>query len=130
MPDRISDFLTIIRNASMARKETCRGIYSKQLWSISQVLKEVGYIRDVREEMGENGHRTIEVTLKYVDEVPAITSLKRWSKPGRRLYYKCDDIPRILGGLGVGILTTSQGVMDDRQARERKIGGELICAVW
>lgn len=130
MADLISDFLTIIRNASMARKETCSGIYSKQLWSIAQILKEEGYIRGAREEVGENGHRAIEVTLKYVDEVPAITTLKRWSKPGRRLYYKCDEIPRILGGLGVGILTTSEGVMADRQARERKIGGELICAAW
>ena len=130
MADRISDFLTTIRNASMARKEACLGIYSKQLWSIAQILKEEGYIRGAREEVSENGHRAIEVTLKYVDESPAITTLKRWSKPGRRLYYNCDEIPRILGGLGVGILTTSEGVMADRQARKRKIGGELICAVW
>jgi small subunit ribosomal protein S8 len=130
MSDTISDFLTVIRNAYRARKETTQARYSKMHWSIAQILREEGYIRDVQESQDDNGHKAILITLKYVDEVPALTGIQRHSTSGRRLYYKHDSIPRVLGGLGVGILTTSRGVMKDRDARRQKVGGEMLCTVW
>lgn len=130
MSDSISDFITIIRNAYSARKETCEARYSKMHLSIAQILQQEGYVRDVQEGTDKNGHKNLVLTLKYVDEVPAVTGLKRHSTPGRRLYYRYDRIPRVLGGLGIGILTTSRGVMHDREARRQKVGGELVCSVW
>jgi small subunit ribosomal protein S8 len=130
MSDTISDFITIIRNAYGARKETCTAQYSKMHWSIAQILKQEGFIREVGEQQADNGHKVIEITLKYVDEVPALTGIQRHSTPGRRLYYRYDRIPRVLGGLGVGILTTSKGIINDRTARREKLGGELVCTVW
>ncbi|MDX2110891.1 MAG: 30S ribosomal protein S8 [Verrucomicrobiota bacterium] len=129
MSDSISDFITIIRNAYAARKDACLGKYSKMHLRIALILKEEGYIRDVQEETN-NGHKCLKVTLKYVDDTPAITGLKRHSSPGRRLYYGSDSIPRVLGGLGIAILTTSKGVLKDRDARRDKVGGEMICSVW
>ena len=130
MADSISDFLTVIRNACKAKKDSCMGKYSRLHWSIAKILKDEGYIRDAAESKDTRGHRSIKLTMKYVDELPAITGLQRWSKSGRRLYYRYDDIPRVLDGLGVGILTTSKGVMNDREARRTRVGGEMICAVW
>ena len=130
MSDTISDFLTVIRNAYRARKESTVARYSKMHWSIAQILRDEGYIRDVQEAQDANGHKAILITLKYVDEVPALTGIQRHSTSGRRLYYKYDSIPRVLGGLGVGILTTSRGVMKDRDARRQKVGGEMLCTVW
>lgn len=130
MSDTISDFLTIIRNAYRAHKDQCNAQYSKMHWSIAQILKQEGFLRDVREGTDINGHKNIELTLKYVDEVPALTGIQRHSTPGRRLYYSYDQIPRVLGGLGVAILTTSKGVMNDRSARKDKVGGEMVCSVW
>jgi len=130
MSDTISDFITIIRNGSMAGKATCVGRISKMHLSIARILKDEGFIRDFREARDQRGHKCIEIELKYVEEVPAITGIKRWSKSGRRLYYKYVEIPRVLGGLGISILTTSRGLMKDRDARHQKIGGELICTVW
>lgn len=130
MSDTIADFITIIRNAYRAGKSDCTGRYSKMHWAIANILKEEGYVREVEEVADEKGHKRIRVELKYLDETPAITGLKRHSTPGRRQYYGSDDIPRVLGGLGVAILTTSRGVMKDREARRQKVGGEMICSVW
>ncbi len=130
MSDTISDFLTIIRNAYRARKEQCLAPYSRMHWSIAQILRQEGFIGEVREGKDANGHKAIEISLKYVDEVPALTGIQRQSTPGRRLYYSYNEIPRVLGGLGVGILTTSKGVMNDRNARRQKVGGEMLCSVW
>ena len=130
MADTISDFITIIRNASRVQKPTCRARYSKISMGIAKILKEDGFIRDFVQEKDENGKDSILITLKYVEEVCAITDIQRHSKPGRRLYYKYEDIPRVLGGLGTGILTTSRGLIRDREARSQKIGGELLCKVW
>ena len=77
-----------------------------------------------------DGKASLRLTLKYVDEVPALTGIKRVSKPGRRMYFQSREIPRTLGGLGVGILTTSRGVLKDRDARKQNVGGEMICAIW
>ncbi|MFA5256975.1 MAG: 30S ribosomal protein S8 [Opitutales bacterium] len=130
MSDTISDFITIIRNAYRANKEQCTAPYSRMHWSIAQILKQEGYVRTVIEGEDARGHKLIEITLKYVDEVPAITGIQRHSTPGRRLYYSHDQIPRVLGGMGVAILTTSRGVMNDRTARRQKVGGEMVCSVW
>lgn len=130
MSDTISDFLTIIRNAYRAHKDQCSAQYSKMHWSIAQILKQEGFVREVREGQDANGHKNIEIELKYVDEVPALTGIQRHSTPGRRLYYSYDKIPRVLGGLGVAILTTSKGIMNDRSARKQKVGGEMVCTVW
>lgn len=130
MSDTISDFITIIRNAYRARKESCTARYSRMHWSIAQILKQEGFVSEVRESSDAKGHKSIEILLKYVDEVPALTGIQRQSTPGRRLYYSYNEIPRVLGGLGVGILTTSKGVMNDRNARREKVGGEMVCSVW
>ena len=129
MSDPISDFLTVIRNAYSAGKDTCDARYSKLHLRIAEILKEEGYLREV-EKLDEAGKQAIRLTLKYVDEVPAVTGIKRVSTPGRRLYFQSRDIPRTLGGLGVGILTTSRGVLKDKEARRQKVGGEMICAIW
>lgn len=130
MNDPISDFLTRIRNASRAGKAECRAQHSKLKEGIAKILLEDGFIRGFEEARDERGHKQIVVRLKYVDGTPAITGIRNVSKPGCRLYYKSLDIPRVLGGLGIGVLTTSKGVMNDRTARRDKVGGELICAVW
>ena len=127
--DNIGDFLTIIRNASNARKETCSASYSKMREGIAAILKDAGYIAGF-EVSGEKAEKQITVTLKYVNEIPAITQIERVSKPGRRMYYTYTDIPRVLGGMGISILTTSRGIMNDTDCRAKKAGGELICKVW
>ena len=128
--DTLGDFLTIIRNASMAKKDICTAQLSKMRLSIAQILKQEGFISDYSEEENEKGFKQINLHLKYVNSVPAITGIERHSTPGRRLYYGVREIPRVLGGLGVAILTTSKGVMRARDAREQGVGGELICKVW
>ncbi len=130
MSDSISNFLTIIRNAYSARKDTCTARFSKMHLSIAEILREEGYIRGVEVETDEGQRKSLVLTLKYVDDTPALTGIRRISTPGRRLYYQAPEIPRTLGGLGVGILTTSKGVLKDRDARRQNIGGELICSVW
>ena len=130
MTDPISDFLTRIRNASRAGKPECRAQHSSMKAGIAAILKEEGFIRDYREEKNGRGHSEIVVALKYVDGSPVIAGIERRSKPGRRLYYRADEIPRVLEGLGVGILTTSRGLMKDRDARRNRLGGEFVCSVW
>jgi small subunit ribosomal protein S8 len=129
MSDPISDFLTVIRNAYRSGKDTCDSRYSKIHLRIAEILKEEGFIRSV-EKVDVDGKQHIHIDLKYVDEVPAVTGIKRVSRPGRRMYFQSREIPRTLGGLGVGILTTSRGILKDRDARREKVGGELICAIW
>jgi len=128
--DTIGDFLTIIRNASMAQKASCTSQHSKMRTSIASILKDEGYIHDFSEGQDEKGFKTLTLKLKFAGMTPAITGIERHSTPGRRLYYGCKDIPRVLGGLGVAILTTSKGVMRARDAREAGVGGELIAKVW
>lgn len=127
--DNIGDFLTIIRNASTARKDSCSAAFSKVREGIASILKSCGYIADY-EVSGEKADKKITLTLKYVNDIPAITQIERISKPGRRMYYTYTDIPRVLGGMGISILTTSRGIMNDTDCRAQKAGGELICKVW
>ena len=128
--DTIGDFLTIIRNASAARKEKTVTQHSKMRLALLKILKDEGYIADFGEGADKKGFKTLEITFKYVGNTPAITGIQRHSTPGRRLYYGTREIPRVLGGLGVAILTTSKGVMRAREARENGVGGELVCKVW
>ena len=128
--DTIGDFLTTLRNASRAGKASCTVDRSAMRLGLLTILKEEGYIADVQETQGADGHPKLAVKLKYIDNTPAITGIKRVSKPGRRLYYQHTEIPRVLGGLGIAILTTSKGVLKDREARRLKVGGELLCTVW
>lgn len=130
MQDPLSDFITRIRNASRAGKSECAAQHSKLKKSIADILEKEGFIQGVDEGMDKNGHRRIIVRLKYVAGAPAINGIKNVSRPGCRVYYRAAEIPRTLGGLGIAILTTSKGVMHDRDARRRKVGGELICRVW
>lgn len=130
MNDPLSDFLTRIRNASLARKAECSAQHSKLKQSVASILKDEGFIQSFEDAQDGRGHKQIVVKLKYVDGTPAITGIKSVSKPGCRIYYKSTEIPRVLGGLGIGILTTSKGVVHDRDARRNKAGGELICTVW
>ncbi len=130
MTDPISDFLTHLRNASKAGLAVCVSPHSKLKESLAGILKSEGYIRDVATGADERGHKTVIVTMKYVDSAPVITGLKRSSTPGRRLYTGYTEIPRVLNGLGIAIISTSKGLMKDQDARRNKLGGELVCTVW
>jgi len=130
MSDSISDFITIIRNASRAGKEQCKAKYSKLHWKIAKILQSNGFINEVKEGKDKNGFKNIQIALKYVDDSSAITDIQRYSKSGRRLYFKSKDIPYVLDGLGIAILNTSRGVIKDKDARRNGIGGEVICTVW
>jgi len=128
MTDPVSDMLTRIRNASLARHERTQLPMSRLKQHIAEILKLEGYIADVREE--EDG-RTLTIVLKYGrDRTSAIDGIRRVSRPGRRVYVPHDQIPRVLSGLGVAILSTSRGVMSHREARRQRVGGELLCEVW
>jgi small subunit ribosomal protein S8 len=130
MTDPISDFLTHLRNASKAGLAQCVSPHSKVKESLAGILKSEGYVRDVATGTDERGHKTIIVTMKYVDTAPVITGIKRSSTPGRRIYSGYSEIPRVLNGLGISIISTSKGLMKDQDARRNKLGGELVCTVW
>ncbi len=130
MTDPISDFLARIRNGALARKDRIEMPHSFLKKNIAEVLKNEGYVDDVRESDGE-GHKTLTLVLRYGrGKDSAIDGLRRVSAPGRRVYVRHDRIPRVRSGMGISILSTSHGVMTDRQAREQKLGGELLCEVW
>lgn len=127
--DSIGDFLTIIRNASSAGKDSCSAQWSKMREGIASILKNSGYI-SAYEVSGDEKKRVITLKMKTVNGVPALTGITRVSKPGCRMYHEYRDIPRVLNGLGIAILTTSQGVLKDSDCRAKKVGGEIICKVW
>ncbi len=130
MTDPISDFLTRLRNASKAKLAETSSPHSKLRESIAAILKSEGYVADYKDGTDAAGHKTLVVSLKYVDGAPAITGLTRVSTPGRRLYVGYTDIPRVLNGLGISIISTSKGLMKDADCRRNRAGGELICNVW
>jgi small subunit ribosomal protein S8 len=130
MTDPIADMLTRIRNANMARHEKLEVPASKAKKEIARLLKEEGFVRDV-EFIEDSKQGIIRVFLKYgPDSDPVISGLKRISKPGLRVYAKKNEVPRVLGGLGIAILSTSSGVMTDKQARQTQTGGEVLAYVW
>lgn len=129
MTDPIADMLTRIRNAALARHDRTEMPASKMKKAVANILKSEGYIADVKDSDGDTDKITI--VLKYGrDRTSAIDGVRRVSRPGRRVYVKHDRIPRVLSGLGISILSTSHGLMSDRDARKHKLGGELICEVW
>lgn len=130
MTDPISDFLARIRNGALARKDRVEMPHSFLKKNIAEVLKDAGFVDDVRESDGE-GKKTLTVVLRYGrGKDSAIDGIRRVSAPGRRVYVRHDRIPRVRMGMGISILSTSHGVMTDTQAREQKVGGELLCEVW
>jgi len=128
MTDPISDMLTRIRNGQKARKVSVSMPASKAKEAVAKVLKDEGYITNY-ETSGEGAEMSLSVELKYFEGVPVIESIQRSSRPGLRIYRGKEGLPKVLGGLGVAIVSTSAGVMSDRQAREKGIGGEVLCIV-
>jgi len=128
MSDPIADMLTRIRNAQLAEKLSVAMPSSRVKASIAQVLKDEGYIDDFKVR-DEDGKSTLEVALKYYAGEPVIEKIERVSRPGLRIYKGRDDIPKIMNGLGIAIVSTSKGVMTDRKARATGIGGEVLCIV-
>jgi small subunit ribosomal protein S8 len=130
MTDPIADMLTRVRNANSASKETVAMPTSKKLVEIARILKEEGYIINYEVSDGQPVG-TLEITLKYgKKKEKIIRGLKRISKPGLRVYAGKDNLPRVLGGLGTAVISTSQGVMTDRDARKAGVGGEVIAYIW
>ena len=133
MTDPIADMLTRLRNANQAYHETTSMPHSKIKARIAEILKEQGYIAgyEVLEPAEGEVGKTLKVTLKYgADRQRAIAGLRRISKPGLRVYAKSNDLPRVLGGMGIAIISTSQGLMTDKQAHQKSVGGEVLAYVW
>lgn len=129
LTDPIADMLTRIRNANSASHEKVDIPYSKIKEQLANIIKEEGYILNYKV-ISEGNKKSIRVYLKYTGKERVIKGLKRISKPGRRVYTSVEDMPRVLGGLGVAIVSTSKGVITDRECRKQKAGGEIICYIW
>ncbi len=129
MSDVIADMLTRIRNASNAKHATVDVPASNMKKAIADILAEEGYIKGYQVvEDGKQG--IIRITLKYVNKQKAIAGIRRVSKPGLRVYSNCEDIPKVMNGLGIAIISTSKGIMTDKKARKENVGGEVIAFVW
>lgn len=130
MTDPIADMLTRIRNANTVGHETVEIPASKMKKAIAEILKEEGYIEDF-DIIDDNKQGIIKITMKYgANKEKVITGIKKISKPGLKVYAKANDVPRVLGGLGIAIISTSKGVVSDKEARKMGVGGEVICYVW
>ena len=128
--DPIADMLTRVRNANMAEKQIVQMPHSKMKSEIARILKAEGYIKDYTVE-NDGGKSVLNIFLKYtIEREPVIQGLRRISKSSCRKYVNAEEVPRVLGGIGTAILSTSSGVMTDNDARERKIGGEVLCYIW
>jgi small subunit ribosomal protein S8 len=129
--DTISDMLTRIRNASIVKHQTTNLPATKLTRSIAKVLKQEGYVGEY-EEVGEGIDKKLVLTLRYKgkNRQPIVTALKRVSKPGLRVYSNHKDLPKVLGGIGIAVISTSSGIMTDREARKQGLGGEILCYVW
>lgn len=129
--DTISDMLTRIRNVSLVKQTTTCVPTTRMTRSIAKVLKEEGFIEDY-EEAGEGVTKHLVISLRYIRKTgrPTIRTIKRVSKPGLRVYTNRKEMPRVLGGIGIAIISTSQGIMTDREARRQGVGGEVLCYVW
>ena len=130
MTDPIADMLTRIRNANMVRHEVLEVPASKLKKEVAEILKREGFVRDV-EHIEDNKQGVLRIFLKYgANNERVITGLKRISKPGLRVYAKANEVPRVLNGLGIAIVSTSQGVLTDKEARAKQVGGEVLAYVW
>ncbi|MFA5536608.1 MAG: 30S ribosomal protein S8 [Bacillota bacterium] len=130
MTDPIADFLTRIRNANMVYRDSVEIPASKAKIAMAQILKDEGFIRDF-ERINDDKQGIIKIYLKYgANKVKVITGLKRISKPGLRVYAKKDEVPKVLNGLGIAIISTSKGMMTDKVARHEGLGGEVVCYIW
>lgn len=131
MTDIIADMLTRIRNANIMKYDTVEVLGSKMTLEISRILKDEGYISEYKEEKSSTGNK-ITLSLKYANnkKEKVITGLKRISKPGLRVYAKASQLPRVLNGLGIAIISTSQGIMTDKEARNKGLGGEVLAYIW
>lgn len=127
--DPISDFLTRIRNAAKAKKVRVDIPASKMKISLAEILKKQNFIRDYQV-VEDNKQNIISIILRYTDGESAISGLKRVSTPGLRIYKNTKDLPRVLNGLGVAVISTSKGLLTDRDARQQSIGGEVVCYIW
>ena len=127
--DTLGDFLTVLRNGSKAERAKVTAQWSRIREGVARILKESGYIAGFRR-IEKDGLPVLEVDLKYVDGVPAITGIERISSPGRRVYAGNAEIPKVIGGMGVTIVTTSKGILTDVDCRRQKVSGELIAKVW
>ncbi|RJX28921.1 MAG: 30S ribosomal protein S8 [Desulfurivibrio sp.] len=128
--DPLADMLTRIRNARLVKFESLEMPHSKLRSGVAEILKKEGYISDYQV-IKDNRQGVLKISLKYDQHRnPVISGLKRVSKPGCRIYVKSDDIPKVMSGLGIAIISTSSGILTDREARQRGIGGELLCTVW
>lgn len=128
--DIIGDFLTSIRNASSVGKLNCSVPYSKLKLGIAKILHNEGYISNFKKKISSSGFDQIVIELKYNKNERAIVGIERFSKPGRRVYCRSRNIPYVLNGFGVIIISTSRGILSDKIARKEKIGGELIAKIW
>jgi len=129
--DTIADMLTRVRNANLARHQVVQVPSTKMTRNIAQVLSEEGFIQTY-EEVGEGLGKQLLLSLKYKgrDREPVITALKRISRPGLRVYANRKELPRVLGGLGIAVISTSKGVLTDNKARHQGVGGEVLCYIW
>jgi len=129
--DTIGDFLTIIRNGILASKPSVRASYSRLKHDIANILLQEGFIRDISVENSDTpAKRALKIQLKYVDGESVIHAIDRVSRPGRRHYASVAKLDPVKGGLGISVVTTSRGVMTDKEAKQREIGGEVVCTVW
>ncbi len=128
--DPIGDLITRIRNAQMRRKEKTSTPGSRLRASVLEVLRDEGYIRGYTATDHGNGRSEFEIELKYFDGVPVIREISRVSKPGRRVYASVRNLPRVANGLGIAVVSTPQGVMADHDARDKNVGGEVLCTVF
>lgn len=129
LSDPIADFLTRLRNAARSRQEEFTVPYSKIKAEIARILKQEGYLADVSIEQ-INGHQALRIKPKFVNKTPVLAGIRRVSKPGLRRYVGSRQIPRVLGGLGIAVLSTPRGILTGHQARKLKVGGELLALVW
>lgn len=129
LSDPIADFLARLRNAARSNRVDVAAPYSRLKADIARILKQEGYISDFEVDTTVKPTQ-IKVTLKFVNRTPALTGLKRVSRPGLRKYVGSEDVPRVLGGMGIAILSTSRGILTGREARKERVGGELLAMVW
>lgn len=130
LSDPVSDMLTRLRNANMALHDTVKIPHSKMKAELARILKQEGYIKEFTTE-NVGGKPTLVLFLKYTDDQkPVIQGLRRISRPSRRHYVTCDNVPRVLGGIGTAVLSTSSGILSDAEARKAHTGGEVLCYVW